>query len=95
VGPSSADTSGRGRLRDTASDLDLLTPGLHPVNLPLRKQLEVKNRRIEHVYFVDRGLASVLTNGSGHSEIEIGIIGREGVTGLAVIMGGERSPWLP
>jgi CRP-like cAMP-binding protein len=76
----------------TQSDLDLLTPGLQRVNLPLRKQLEVKNRRIEHVYFFDRGLASVVTNGSGHSEIEIGIIGREGVTGLAVIMGGDRSP---
>jgi CRP-like cAMP-binding protein len=76
----------------TQSDLDLLTPGLQPINLPLRKQLEVKSRRIEHVYFFDRGLASVVTNGSGHSEIEIGIIGREGVTGLAVIMGGDRSP---
>jgi CRP-like cAMP-binding protein len=74
------------------SDLDLLTPGLQPINLPLRKQLEVKNRRIEHVYFVDRGIASVVTNGSGHSEIEIGIIGKEGATGLAVIMGGDRSP---
>jgi CRP-like cAMP-binding protein len=44
------------------------------------------------VYFVDRGIASVVANGSGQSEIEIGIIGKEGVTGLAVIMGGDRSP---
>jgi CRP-like cAMP-binding protein len=76
----------------TQGDLDLLNPGLQPINLPLRKQLEAKNRRIEHVYFVDRGIASVVTNGSGHSEIEIGIIGKEGVTGLSVIMGGDRSP---
>jgi CRP-like cAMP-binding protein len=74
------------------SDLDLLASGLHPVNLPLRKQLETRNRRIEHVYFVDRGIASVVSNGSGQGEIEIGIIGKEGVTGLAVIMGGDRSP---
>jgi CRP-like cAMP-binding protein len=74
------------------SDLDLLAPGLLPVNLPLRRQLEVRNRRIEHVYFIDRGIASVVANGFSHSDIEIGIIGREGVTGLAVIMGADRSP---
>jgi CRP-like cAMP-binding protein len=74
------------------TDLDLLLPGLQAVSLPLRKQLEIKNRRIEHVYFVDRGIASVVSNGFGHGEIEIGIIGREGVTGLAVIMGADRSP---
>lgn len=37
-----------------------------------------RNRRIEHVYTLDRGIASVVTSGSGNSEIETGIIGREG-----------------
>jgi CRP-like cAMP-binding protein len=74
------------------ADLNLLTPALAPVDLPLRRQLESSNKRIQHVYFIDRGFASVVANGDARGGIEIGIIGREGVTGLAVIMGTDRSP---
>jgi CRP-like cAMP-binding protein len=74
------------------ADLELLTPALMPVDLPLRRQLESSNKRIQHVYFIDRGFASVVANGDTRGGIEIGIIGREGVTGLAVIMGTDRSP---
>lgn len=70
---------------------NLLIPALQSINLPLRKQLEGRNKRIEHVYFIDRGIASVVANGSGHGGIEIGIIGREGITGLAVLMQVDRS----
>ena len=73
-------------------DLNLLTPALQQIDLPLRKQLEVRNRRIEYVYFLDRGIASVVANGPGHAGIEIGIIGCDGLTGLAVLMGADRSP---
>jgi CRP-like cAMP-binding protein len=73
-------------------DLNLLTPALQQIDLPLRKQLEGRNRRIEHIYFPDRGIASVVANGPGHAGIEIGIIGWEGLTGLAVLMGADRSP---
>lgn len=69
-----------------------MAPALQKVDLPLRKQLESRNRRIEYVYFIDHGIASVVADGSGRGGIEIGIIGREGVTGLAVLMGGDRSP---
>jgi CRP-like cAMP-binding protein len=71
---------------------DLLVPMLQPVDLPLRKSLESKNRRIDYVYFLDRGIASVVADGAGRGGIELGIIGREGVTGLAVLMGVDRSP---
>jgi CRP-like cAMP-binding protein len=74
-------------------DQDLLLPLLRPVDLPLRKQLESRNRRIEFVYFISRGMASVVANGAGRGGIEIGVIGREGVTGVAVIMATDRSPY--
>jgi CRP-like cAMP-binding protein len=76
----------------TSEDLNLLTPALQQVDLPLRMQLEARNRRIGYVYFLDRGIASVVANGPGHAGIEIGIIGCEGLTGLAVLMGVDRSP---
>jgi CRP-like cAMP-binding protein len=73
-------------------DANLIIPALQQVDLPLRKQLESRNRRIDYVYFIDHGIASVVADGSGRGGIEIGIIGREGVTGLAVLMGADRSP---
>jgi CRP-like cAMP-binding protein len=73
-------------------DLDLLKPHLEAVDLPFREKLEVRNKPIEHVYFIERGVASVVANVAGDRSIEVGVIGREGVTGLAVIMGADRSP---
>jgi len=73
-------------------DFALLESHLEGVDLPIRKQLETPNKRIERVYFIERGFASVVANGSGHRSIEVGLIGREGMTGLAVIMGTDRSP---
>jgi CRP-like cAMP-binding protein len=74
-----------------AADFALLQPHLKPVDLPLRKSLAVCNRVIEHAYFLEHGFASVVVDGSGKG-IEIGLIGREGMTGMAVIMGADRTP---
>src|ERR1700704_4715034 len=71
-------------------DMALLEPHLTPVDLPLRKQLATRNKRIGQVYFVDTGFASVVANGTDRP-IEVGLIGREGMTGLGVVMGDDRS----
>jgi CRP-like cAMP-binding protein len=78
--------------RMSRDDLGLLAPHLKAVDLPLRKQLELRNKQIDSVYFLESGLASVVANGHGDRSVEVGIIGREGVTGLTVIMGAERAP---
>jgi CRP-like cAMP-binding protein len=53
--------------------------------------LAVKNKRVDHVYFPESGMASVVAN--GQQAIEIGIIGREGMTGPSVVMGNtDRVP---
>jgi CRP-like cAMP-binding protein len=71
-------------------DLALLSTDLSPVELPLRRQLEIPNRNIEHVYFPTRGFASVVAKVPGGS-IEVGLIGSESMSGLAVIMGASRT----
>jgi CRP-like cAMP-binding protein len=71
------------------ADLRLLEPHLELVDLPLRRQLEARKKRIEHVYFLESGFASVVANGSKR-QIEVGIVGREGMTGVGVIMGDDR-----
>jgi CRP-like cAMP-binding protein len=74
-------------------DRELLEPYLFDADLPVRKRLESPDKRIEDVYFIDRGFASVVAKGTRDTSVEIGLIGREGVTGLAVIMGTDRSPF--
>ena len=73
--------------RLTDSDFRLIEADLEDVDLPVRKVLEQSHRRIDSVYFPESGFASVVANGAGKKPIEVGIIGREGMTGLAVLLG--------
>jgi CRP-like cAMP-binding protein len=73
------------------ADLALLKPHLTPADLPVSTQLETANARIDLVYFLERGFASVVADGPGKRSIEVGIIGREGMTGLALVLGNDRS----
>jgi CRP-like cAMP-binding protein len=73
-------------------DAAMLLPLLTAVELPVRKQLETRNRRIDYAYFLDAGIASMVASGGTNHSIEIGIIGSEGMTGLAVLMAADRSP---
>jgi CRP-like cAMP-binding protein len=74
------------------ADFRLLEPHLTAVELPLRKLLEASNRRIDHIYFIERGFASVVASSPGLRNTEVGIVGNEGLTGVAVIMATDRSP---
>ena len=75
-------TSNRLLSRLSREDFGGLAPHLEATNLPVRYSLEIRNRRIEHVYFLESGFASVVANGSNDRSIEVGLIGREGMTGL-------------
>jgi CRP-like cAMP-binding protein len=67
-------------------DLGLLESDLEAVELPLRMTLENRGKPPEFVYFIDEGIASVVANGYRHRSIEVGLIGREGMTGLAIVL---------
>jgi CRP-like cAMP-binding protein len=73
--------------RITRADFKLLQPHLETVDLPVRKPLEARKKRVDQVYFVESGKASVVAN--GQRNIEVGVTGREGMTGLSVVMGGN------
>ena len=77
--------------RLSKSDHRLIESDLEAVNLPLRKVLERPRRHCDSVYFPESGFASVVANGAGKKPIEVGIIGREGMTGLVVLLGNQRA----
>ena len=74
------------------ADLAVLQPHLQPVAMALLKDMERPNRRIETVYFMEAGIASVVALQADETRVEVGLIGREGMTGLAVVLGGDQSP---
>lgn len=87
----SASTKNRILSRLSAADIALLKLDLEPVELPLRYILEVPNKSISHSYFIEYGLASIVA-ANGHKRLEVGLIGCEGMTGLPIVLGNDRSP---
>ena len=90
--PSSSPTRNRLLAALSKDDRDRLQPHLEPIDLELRKPLEQPNKRIDNVYFLDVGIASVVAVQAKETNVEIGLIGREGMTGLAIVLGNHRSP---
>src|SRR5579864_420554 len=73
--------------------LESLSRKFQPVELPRRTQLELPNKKIEHIYFLESGIASIVATSVAKKEVEVGIIGREGMTGLAVLHLNDRYPY--
>ncbi len=59
---------------------------LTPVDLPLGKQLSEPNQPIEYVYFLNSGLISIDALTEKGESVEVGVIGREGFSGLPALL---------
>ncbi|ABC93955.1 hypothetical conserved protein (plasmid) [Rhizobium etli CFN 42] len=70
---------------------ELLLPHLERVDLEVPLILEMENSSVSDVYILESGLASIVARFPGGRDIEVGIVGREGMTGAAVILGGNQS----
>ena len=73
-------------------DFGLLQPSMHHVELGIKDRLETPYQPIEHVYFPEAGIASVVATLTGGRQSEVGIIGHDGMTGVAIILGQDSSP---
>jgi CRP-like cAMP-binding protein len=72
-------------------DLQYFFSELYPVCLSLRQVLCEAGAPLEHVYFIEQGVASILTSMADGSTIEVGMIGMEGMVGVPALLGGEIS----
>ena len=64
---------------------------LEPVGLPVGTFLVKANLDIDYVYFITSGIASE-TRRTSHGELELGVIGREGMSSLAILLETSRTP---
>lgn len=76
----------------SAEDHALIAPHLSSVDLESNFVVQRPDAAIEHAYFIESGIVSVVAASSGGRKIEVGLIGREGMTGLAIVMDDSRSP---
>lgn len=74
------------------ADWELISPHLVQTPLNVRDTFERRNKPIEEVCFPKTGIASVIAEHPGGRRIEIGIVGCEGMTGSAVVLGTDRTP---
>ena len=78
--------------RLSSEDLKLLEPNLEKIDLPLHAQIDRAHQAVRYVYFIEDGVASVVANGPLEKSIEVGLIGREGFTGLPAVFGAGSAP---
>jgi CRP-like cAMP-binding protein len=84
----------RNRLLKAMSREDFapLKPDLEPMVLNVKDVLVQANEPIAHVYFMEEGLASIVAISPDDERIEVGHVGREGMTGEPVLLGVTSSP---
>ena len=68
-------------------EFSVLQPYLESFVFENAARLEPKSRRIEAVYFLNRGIGSMLVETADGRSVEVGVIGREDMIGLPVAAG--------
>ena len=88
---SRADVRNRLLAKLSPEDWALVAPHLEMVVLKERQVVEVPHKPITHVYFMETGVVSVVAVNEEDHRIEVGVIGREGMTGVSLVMGDDRA----
>jgi CRP-like cAMP-binding protein len=68
-----------------------LAPHLEPVELPLRQVLHEPGEPIEYIYFPTEAMISLVSIMKDGSTVEVALIGKEGMVGIPVILGGNST----
>lgn len=64
-----------------------------PVQLEFSDVLTIPGELIRHVYFPIRSFISLTTPVDGHTNLEVGLIGDEGMLGASLVLDVDASPW--
>jgi CRP-like cAMP-binding protein len=69
-----------------------LQPHLQATPLPLGRVIYEANKAMPYVYFPTDGIISLLYVMNDGASAEISVVGKEGIVGVALFMGGETTP---
>lgn len=68
-------------------DLKRLWPKFDRIVLKPRRVLHYQDTPMEHAYFIEEGLVSVLAHTGPNKSVEVWLIGREGLVGVPLVLG--------
>lgn len=74
------------------ADYERLAPHLEQIELSHGQMLYETDGRIEHVYFPINMMTSLVSQLSDGSSVEVGVVGFEGMVGLPLVLGVDKSP---
>jgi CRP-like cAMP-binding protein len=74
------------------SEYERLVPHLFYVELRIGETLYMPGEKISHVYFPFSGMISVTVDMLDGSGVEVGVVGREGIVGLPMVLGTGSAP---
>jgi CRP-like cAMP-binding protein len=69
----------------------LLRPHLEPVELPQYEILHEPGEGIDYAYFLNEGMASLVALSHDGRSVEVGIVAKEGMVGMTLMMGLRRA----
>jgi CRP-like cAMP-binding protein len=69
-----------------------LLPALEPVVFALGEVVYEPGGELDYVYFPTTALVSMVYTLANGATVEMGVVGQEGVVGIALFMGGETTP---
>ena len=64
---------------------------LQPVTFKVKHKIENPSDSIDHLYFLEEGMASMTTTFKDGSQVEVGMFGYESVIGVSALMGTKKS----
>jgi CRP-like cAMP-binding protein len=64
---------------------------LQPVRFELKHEIEKPGNPIDHLFFLETGMASMTTTFKDGSQVEVGMFGYESVIGVSALMGTRES----
>lgn len=73
-------------------EYERLLPYLEPVTLSRGDVLHYPQEPVSHVYFPNSGTVSVVATFADGGDIEVGLVGNEGVFGINVVLGSVTTP---
>ena len=74
-----------------AAELQRWSPHLEPVDLTLGQVLSESGSTMAHVYFPTTAIVSLLYVMENGASAEIAVVGKEGIVGVSLFMGGEST----
>jgi CRP-like cAMP-binding protein len=92
IGANTTDAFGN-RILSAISPDSVEALGLRRVDLPMKKVLYEPDAPIETVYFLEAGVASVVSVMSNGGTAEVGTFGREGMAGSVLLLGVNNVPF--